>query len=162
MVVGSVIGGGLWLEKQRTERRMMEAVRHDAEPRNEVGTAVAQAVSFRNGFHFSEARALLEQARDPLGPAGRQLEHARADLDLAERLEQARGGTLALSGGRYDPSEAEDLYSAALADAGFGREGDDSNAVAARIQLSALRAEIVAGLEANVLRHEAEALIAPR
>jgi len=150
-VFGSAIGGGLWIEKQWTERRV-EMVRRDAELRNEVSTVVAQAISLRNGFHFREARALLEQAQDRLGPAGQdalrtQLERARTDLELAQRLDNARIATLALYGDRNVPWEAEQLYSAALADAGFGRDGDDSNVVAMRIQQSALRAEIVGGLD---------------
>jgi serine/threonine-protein kinase len=61
-LVGLVSGGGVWLVQQRA--------RHDGELRNEVGTTVAQAVSLRKGFHFPEARELLEQARQRLEPAG--------------------------------------------------------------------------------------------
>src|SRR5205085_6445517 len=43
-LVGLASGGGVWLEQQRTRR--------DAEMRNDVGTAVAQAVRLRKGFHF--------------------------------------------------------------------------------------------------------------
>ena len=71
------------------------AGRHDAELRNEVVTTVAQAVSLRQGFHFREARQLLEQVRQRVEPAGpddlrRQVDQARADLNLAERLDAAR------------------------------------------------------------------------
>jgi serine/threonine-protein kinase len=151
VLFGSAVGGGLWAEKQRTARRM-DTFRHDAELRNEIGTAVAQAISLRGGFHFNEARALLDEAHDRLGQAGpddlrRQLDLARADLDLAQLLDNARSGALALSSGTSNIPQAESLYSSAFADAGFGREGDDINAVAARIQQSPLRAEIIAALD---------------
>ena len=86
-LVGLASGGGVWLVQQRAERR--------AELRGEVGTAVAQADSLRKRFHFREARGLLEQARQRLGPAApdelrRQVDRARADLDLAEELDRAR------------------------------------------------------------------------
>ena len=158
-LIASAIGGALWMEKQWTERRM-ETVKSGEELRNEVSTTVAQAVSLRNGFHFREARALLEQAEDRVGPAGpqglrQQLAQSRADLNLAQRLDEARSETLALYGGKnefwaaehYEPWGAERQYLTALADAGLGRDGDDSNVVAARVKQSAVRAEIVAGLD---------------
>src|SRR5205823_7188252 len=86
-LVGLASGGAVWLVQQRA--------RHDAEMRNDVGTAVAQAVSLRKGFHFHEARELLEQARLRVGPAGpedlrRQVDQGLADLDLVARLDSAR------------------------------------------------------------------------
>src|SRR5205807_8311170 len=61
-LVGLAIGGGMWAAQQRGERRA-EAAQRDRELRNEVRTAVAQAVSLRKGFHFRVARELLEQVR---------------------------------------------------------------------------------------------------
>ena len=52
------------------------------ELRNEVVTTVAQAVSLRQGFHFHEARELLEQVRQRLEPAGPD--------DLRRQVDQAR------------------------------------------------------------------------
>ena len=57
-LVGLASGGGVWLVQQR------------AELRNEVVTTVAQAVSLRQGFHFHEARQLLEQVRQRVERAG--------------------------------------------------------------------------------------------
>src|SRR5262249_52597824 len=69
VVVGLAIGGGMWAAQQRGERRA-EAAQADRDLRNDVGSAVAQAASFRQRFHFGEARELLEQARQRLGPEG--------------------------------------------------------------------------------------------
>ena len=128
-LVGLASGGGVWLVQQRA--------RHDAEMRNEVGTAVAQAERLRKGFHFREARELLEQVRQRLEPAGpddlrRQVEQAQADLNLAERLDAARIQAATLVGGKDGLAAAEPLYVSAFAEAGLGREGDDSKAVSAR------------------------------
>jgi tetratricopeptide (TPR) repeat protein len=144
VLVGLVSGGGGWLVQQRAERR--------AELRSEVGTAAAQAVSLRKGFHFSEARALLEQARQRLEPAGpeelrRQVHQGRIDLDLAERLDAARFQVATPVGGKFDPAAAEPLYASAFAEAGLGRVGDDREAVAAAVRGSALRTELVAALD---------------
>src|SRR5207244_2648894 len=61
-LVGLASGGGVWVVQQRA--------RHDAEMRNDVGTAVAQAERLRKGVHFREAREVLEQARQRLEPGG--------------------------------------------------------------------------------------------
>jgi serine/threonine-protein kinase len=143
-LVGLALGGGVWFVGQRAERR--------AELRSEVGTAVAQAVSFRKRFHFQEARELLEQARQLLGPAGpddlrRQVEQARADLKLVEDLDAARLRVAIPVEGSSGPAGAELLYEQTLAKAGLSRPGDDSEAVAARVRGSAAREEIVAALD---------------
>jgi tetratricopeptide (TPR) repeat protein len=143
-LVGLASGGGVWLVQQRA--------RHDAEMRNDVGTAVAQAERLRKGFHFSEARKSLEQVRQRLEPAGpvdlrRQVEQARADLNLAESLDAARIKAATHAGGKDGLAVAEPLYVSAFAEAGLGREGDDSKAVSARVRDSALSVELIAALD---------------
>jgi serine/threonine-protein kinase len=151
LLVGLASGGGVWLVQQRAERQA-ETARHDAELRNEVHTAVAQAVSLRKGFHFHEARELLEQARHRLEPAGpdnlrRQVDQGRADLDLAERLDAARLRAGVLFEEDLDHAEAEEPYVAAFAEAGLGPEGDDVEAATARVRDSAVCPEVVAALD---------------
>ena len=135
-------GGGVWLLQQR------------AELRNEVVTTVAQAVSLRQGFHFHEARQLLEQVRRRVERGGsdalrRQVDQARADVILVQRLDDARtrAATLVDTDGIFDPAESEPLYRSAFADAGLGRDGDDSEAVVAAVRASRVRGEIVAALD---------------
>ena len=148
-MVGLAIGGGAWLVQQRAERR--------AESRSAVGTAVSQALSLRKRLHFSEARELLEEALRQLGPAGpddlrRQVEQARDDLKLAESLDAARMRAATPIVGRFETVGAgslyaESLYEETLTKAGLGGPGDDSEAVAARVRDSGMRAEIVAALD---------------
>src|SRR5205085_10959514 len=93
-LVGLAIGSGMWAAQQRGDRRV-ETAKRDAELRTGIATAVAQAESFRKGFHFHEARELLEQARQQLEPTGpddlrRQVEQAQTYLNLAVRLDAVR------------------------------------------------------------------------
>ena len=141
-LVGLASGGGVWVMQQR------------AELRNEVVTTVAQAVSLRQGFHFHEARQLLEQVRQRVERAGpkhlrRQVEQATADVNLAQRLDDARTRAAALAhvDRIFDLAAVEPLYASALADAGLGRDGDDTAAVAAAVRASAVRPELVAALD---------------
>jgi serine/threonine-protein kinase len=144
-------GGGVWLVRQRAERRA-ETVRQEEALRQDVGTALAQAASFRDGSHFREGRELLEQAKqrvEPAGPDGlrQRLGQARADLDLAERLDAARLRAASYVEGKFDFAGAERLYAAAFAEAGVGQEGDDVEAVAERVKASAVREALVAALD---------------
>jgi tetratricopeptide (TPR) repeat protein len=144
-LVGLAGGGGVWLVQQR------------AELRSEVGTAVAQAVSLRKRFHFREARALLEEARQRLGPARpddlrRQVDQERADLDLAENLDTARLRAATPVEGRFEIAGAgslyaESLYEETFSKVGLGGPGDDSEVAAARVRDSTVRAELVAALD---------------
>jgi serine/threonine-protein kinase len=144
-------GGGVWLVRQQAERRA-EAGRQEEALRKEVGTARAQAATFRDGFHFREARQLLLQARQRLEPAGpddlrQQLDQAEADLDLAGKLDDARLQAATNVEGRFDFAGADRLYAAAFTEAGLGQEGDNVEAVAARVKASPLRGALVAALD---------------
>jgi serine/threonine protein kinase len=145
-------GGGVWLVRQHAERQV-EAARQARELRQEVRTSLAQAVRLRRGFHFGQGRELLEQARQRLAPAGpddlrHQVDQALADLNLVERLDDARLRAASAGESReLDFAGAEGKYAAAFAEAGLGRVGGDSAALAAWVQASAVRAEIVAALD---------------
>jgi serine/threonine-protein kinase len=144
-LVGLTVGGAVWLAQQRVELR------------SEVGTAVEQAVGLRRRFHFHEARALLNEARQRLGVTGpddlrRQVDRERADLDLAENLDQARLRAATPVGGRFEAAGAgslyaDSLYEETLAKAGLGAPGDDIEATAARVRDSAEGADLVAALD---------------
>ena len=104
-LVGLASGGGVWVAQQR------------AALRNEVDTTVAQAVSLRQGFHFPEARQLLEQARRRVERAGsddlrRQVQQAWADVILVEALDDAHEPRRPSSWSRtelFDPGRVEPL-----------------------------------------------------
>ncbi len=100
----------------------------------------------------SPATAGAGPAAGGAGGAGRprrQVDEAMADVNLAQRLDDARtrAATLVDTDGIFDPAESEPLYRSAFADAGLGRDGDDSEAVVAAVRARAVRAEIVAALD---------------
>jgi tetratricopeptide (TPR) repeat protein len=144
-------GGGLWLHQIQKERRA-EAQRQEQALRQEVELTLTQAVSLRKGFHFREAQELLEQVRQRLEQAGpddlrRRVGQARDDLSLAERLDAARLQAATIVESNYDFAGGERKYAAAFAGAGFDWEAEDVTALAARVHDSAVREEIVAGLD---------------
>ena len=148
-LVGLASGGGTWFLQQRS--------RHNAQLRSDVSTALTQATSLHEAFHFNEARALLEQARQRLGPTGPhvlrlQVDQELANLELVENLDKARLRTASpLEAGfstfKAESLEAESMYEQALAKAGLKGPGSDGKAAAARVRASATRAEIVAALD---------------
>src|SRR5258706_2132276 len=143
-LVGLASGGGTWLLQQRSQ--------HNKELRTEIGTAVTQAVSFRRGLHFQEARERLEEARQRLERAGpddlrRRVTQCRADLNLVEQLDGARSQGAIIVRGKFDPTRPEPFYASAFAQAGLGKPGDDTAVVAARVQRSSICAEIVDALD---------------
>jgi tetratricopeptide (TPR) repeat protein len=143
-------GGGLWRQQVQTERRT-EAERQEQALRQEVEATLTQAVSLRKGFHFREARELLEQAQQRLERAGpddlrRRASQARDDLTLTEILDAARLQAATIVEGKLDVAGGERKYAAAFAGAGFDQE-EDVTALAARVRDSAVREEIVAALD---------------
>jgi serine/threonine-protein kinase len=143
-LIGLAAGSGTWFIQQRAERR--------GELRSEVGTAVTQAERLRKGFHFHEARELLQQARQLLGPTGpdelrQQVVQAWDNLQLVERLDQDRLRAMTPVTGHFDPSGAEPYYEETFASAGLGGPGDDSETVAARVRDSTVHAELVDALD---------------
>jgi tetratricopeptide (TPR) repeat protein len=144
-------GAGLWFQLDRAERRE-EAARQEAALRQEVETALVQAVRFRKDLHFAQGRALLEQAKQRLEPAGpddlrQRVKQALADLQLAESLDKARLRVATLMGPNLDWDECERKYADMFDRSGMGRVGEDVAAVAARVRASAVSTEIVAALD---------------
>jgi tetratricopeptide (TPR) repeat protein len=156
-MVTSLTVGALWLQRQQEEEaRQAEALRRD------VGALLAQAIHFRQGAHFAEARKLLQQAKQRLGADGpadlrEQVDQTLADTALARRLDAARQRALTLvTEGKLDYAGTEKEYAAALREAGLGQEGEDPGVVAGRVRASGVRAEVVAALDdwASIARNE--------
>src|SRR5882724_6052250 len=144
-LVGLASGGGTWLVQQRA--------RQEAELRGDVRTATDQAATLRQGLHFHEASALLQRARQRLGPAGPAALHRQVDdgarlLELAEALDAARAQAATQMGADLQRGTMEQAYSSAFARAKIGEPAGPSDAAAAAIQTSPLRRELLAVIDA--------------
>jgi serine/threonine-protein kinase len=118
----ALVGGGLWLRGERAA--------------NDRANAEMQR---------------LDQARRENEAALERLDLARRERQLAERLDAIHLNRAAAVNGRFDvrsiAQRADRDYEAAFREAGFGRVGDDPAAVAARIESSTIRDELVAALD---------------
>ncbi len=141
IVLASTIG--YFLHQQQTIQ---------AEQRQEIESSLNKASGLQRRGRWAEARVVLEEARVRLGEKGPadlrlQLELARADIDLVDRLESIRFRRAVLINGLFDNRGAERDYAAALREADLGQEEDHAEAVAARIRASAIREQLVAALD---------------
>jgi tetratricopeptide (TPR) repeat protein len=136
------VGGGLWLERQQAERR--------GRAREAVEAALEQVPGLRRHGRWSEAHAILTQARSRLDDAGsddlrRRLGRAEEDVQLAAELEQIRLAP-AIKDGDFDFREMAGAYARALEHAGLDVMGDEE-IVAGRIRDSDVRPQLVVALD---------------
>ena len=141
-LVGLASGGGVWLVQQR------------AELRNEVVTTVAQAVSLRQGFHFREARQLLEQvaAAGGTGGAGRPAPaggpgQGRPDPGTAPGRCADPGGQARGHGRGIRPGRGRAAVCVGVRGCGVGSRRRRQRGCCGGVRASAVRAEIVAALD---------------
>jgi serine/threonine protein kinase/tetratricopeptide (TPR) repeat protein len=141
------IGGVRWAQLQRAEAAIREARARETFLAMLDETAVLR----QEGF-WAEARAALDQAQARLenirdNDPRELLRRARSDLDLAATLESHRigSGSLFWLGLAYRPSAHD--YAQAFQRSGLLGSDDDEAPVAARIQNSEIRDELVAALD---------------
>jgi serine/threonine-protein kinase len=154
-LVVAVAGGGLWVQQQRAAQRAEEARREEV-LRQGVGSALEKVAELQRQGHWAEARAVLDQAQERLGPTGPedllpQIEQARRDLDLVDRLEAIHLLRATIVEGKYYYSSAAQDYAAVFREARLGEEGEEAEAVAARVRDSAIREQLVAALDSWAL-----------
>jgi serine/threonine-protein kinase len=162
VVVGA--GSALWLQRKEADRREALA-RRETELRQGVETDLQTAATLRDQARWATARRVLARTRERLGETGpadllEQLEQATGALELAARLDDIRQKRSMWVEGKFDTATALREYPAAFAEAGLGRVGDDEEAVAARVQGSAVKAQLVAALDdwASITREEDDRL----
>jgi superkiller protein 3 len=133
-----------WWEGESAERR--------AEQRQQVLTVLDKVVNLQQQGRWPEARAVLEQAREPVRAAGPadlrdRLAQAERDLALVARLEDIRLKKLAYVEGRLNTAGTDREYARAFREAGLGTEGEAAEVVAGRLRRSAIRAVLVAAVD---------------
>jgi serine/threonine-protein kinase len=162
-----VAGSGIWLERQDAALKRQAAERRAEEVKrlDEVESALVKADGLQKGALWGEARAVLDQAQARLGETGpddlrRRLAEALAGLNLVRRLDAIRLERAAFNDveNRFDGRKAARDYAAAFGEAGFGKVGEEEEAVAGRIRDSAIQAQLIAALDdwANVAETEAQ------
>jgi serine/threonine-protein kinase len=149
-------GAGLWYQQQVAEKQQ-EAARRQAELREAVAAALDKVADLRQRARWGEARAVLEQVRQRLGPLSPadlrdQVKQAEADLTLVDRLDAARLKASVWVEGHFDHASAAREYAAAFREAGVGEETEAAEVVADRIRASAVREHLVAAVDDWALR----------
>jgi serine/threonine-protein kinase len=150
----ALVGGGvwLWLAQERAEQQA-EAARQEAVLRQGVAAALDKAADLQQRARWDEADAVLEQAQERLGKSGpadlrERVGQVRADLRLVRRLDAARLLAATIVGNRLDSTGAEREYAAAFREGRLELPGDEVGVVAARLRASAVKAQLVAALDA--------------
>jgi tetratricopeptide (TPR) repeat protein len=132
-------------------RKADRAARRVAEQRQVVQLALQMALPLRQQARWSEAAALLEQARRKLGDGPidlrQRLNKAEVELTLLKRLDAVRQRRSTLVEGKCDTATAERDYAAAFREAGLGEVDDDEATVAARVRASGVSRALVAALD---------------
>jgi serine/threonine-protein kinase len=146
----ALVGGGLWLISDRAAATREVEAEWTATERA-ADEDLREMVRWLSRSSWAEARAALERARGRLGDRGsaelrRRLDQGARDLDLAARLETIRLD-LTLAFMKPPADQPDRLYNELFQTAGLGQIGDDPEAAAARVRDSAIRAELVAGLD---------------
>jgi tetratricopeptide (TPR) repeat protein len=149
-------GGGLWYQQHVSAQRQ-EAARHQAELREAVAAALAKVADLRQRARWDEARAVLEQVRQRMGPSGAddlrdEVAQAEKDLALVDRLDAARLKASVWVEGHFDHAAAVREYAAAFRAAGIIEETEAAEVVAERIRVSAVREQLVAAVDDWALR----------
>ncbi|HZU37563.1 MAG TPA: protein kinase [Gemmataceae bacterium] len=163
--LGGVAG---WAAKERADRaqetalqqaaQQVETARREAELRTTVTAALDKVADLHQRSRWDEARVVLEQVQERLGPSGpqdlrQQVQQAEADLKLVDRLDAARLKSSGVVGSQVDfPSVARD-YAAAFRQGGItGQATEAAEVVAARIRASAVREQLMAAMDDWALR----------
>jgi serine/threonine protein kinase/Tfp pilus assembly protein PilF len=159
-LVALAVTGGVWWQRQQGERREREA-----RARQGVEAALEQAAGLRLDDRWPEANAVLQQAQGRLDDAAlegaaaddlrRRLGQARAELELAVRLEEIWLERSTISDGKPNLAAADRAYAAAFGKAGLDVTGDLA-VIAARVRESAIQGELISALDdwAYVTRDE--------
>jgi serine/threonine-protein kinase len=144
-------GGGWWLDRQQADRRA-DHQRRAEQTRQAAEAALGQATELRRQGRWTDARAGLTQAADllvdqPADDLRRRVEQERADLQSASELDAIRLERANVIQYRFDKSGAERKYVEFFQREGLSPKDEEPQEVAVRVRDSAIRAELVAGLD---------------
>jgi tetratricopeptide (TPR) repeat protein len=141
LVVALVSGaaGLWWAQKWATTERLADA-------------ALREAEQLAGQSKWPEARAAAQRVDGLLEGQGheglrRRLRQLQADLTLVGLLDHIRLKAATIVDGKFDYASADRDYAQLFEERGLAVEGEDAGVVAARIQSSVIRAQLVAALD---------------
>jgi tetratricopeptide (TPR) repeat protein len=144
LLVATVLGGGTWVSW--AQRRMGA----EAEAR----TALGEANRLLQQERWPEALSAARRAAGVLAGVGadpdlrRQVEELRKDLEMAQRLQEARlEGTAAVKAGHFDEELAIAAYAQAFREYGLDPDNLDPREAAERIRARPIRRQMVGALD---------------
>jgi eukaryotic-like serine/threonine-protein kinase len=151
LLLAAIGGGSGWfLQNQRAEHRA-EKRRLEIEQRLAVEAALVKVSAMQDHERWSEARAVLEEAKrrlgDTQGDLGQRLNLAEENLDLVAQLDAIRQRTAIWVENHFDYASADRDYAALFRESGLATETEAPEAVAARIRDSGVRIVLVAALD---------------
>jgi serine/threonine protein kinase/Flp pilus assembly protein TadD len=155
-VLASLGGVAAWTARERADRRQEAAlgqVARRAATEAEVGRDLEEARALCREERLREASALVDhaQAVAARGEAGddlgRRVAQARADVDMAVRLEAIRLERAAVADGSFDFAGADARYRDAFRGYGIDVTALDAGAAAARVRASPIRELLLAALD---------------
>jgi len=150
-LIALAIGGGFWLERQRSERRE-DAARQEGQKSQALNGAIEKAATLQLQGRWAEARAVFEDLQDFLGDSApddlrERLRLAQMDVDMVAELERIRLGK-AGSPSNEDPANREiaRLYAGAFHNYGIPIQTLAPEDAKARFEASSIRETLLAYL----------------
>jgi serine/threonine-protein kinase len=139
LLVGLALGAGL-RERELAVRERADLARW--------ADRLAFVHRLQEETRFAEARAILQEAEPGTPDLRAQLAQARANLDLAERLDAVRLGRGLHDRGRsLDYAASSRQYAATFREAGLGDLREERGLVARRLAASPIRRALIAALD---------------
>ncbi len=154
-----LLGGaaGAWLAERRRADQQAERHFQAGQARARAAGALRQIASLQQVFLWDEAKELLrrteqdvlEAGLEDLGP---QLEQARRDLDVAERLDRICMGRSLHVGKPPNGAESAAAFRAAFREYGLDVAAGDAALLGRQVREAAIREQLVAALDEWSLR----------
>jgi len=157
VIVALVAAGGIgfWL-KQEHDAQARAAAQQLERIERAVQTDLKEAALLQSREQWADAKAAIERAQgrfgepplaEPLQRLADGIRGAQADLDMVARLEDIRMKMVKLDNVAFDYKRTEPDYAAAFAAYGLSLKPAALAQEAERIRASAIRAQLVAGLD---------------
>jgi tetratricopeptide (TPR) repeat protein/serine/threonine protein kinase len=145
LAIGGLAGSIGWAGRDRVAQR--EAREREADLSLSEAAQLLEQGNSAGAAAFAERAEVVLTGADASGALQQRLAEIRADLEMAERLEQIRLGQSDVEQERYATLEADPKYAQAFRDFGIDVEALAIEQAAERIRTRSIRRELVAALD---------------